>query len=202
MYDPRPELDEVATFRVATGAPGALGRRLIAPLVIVFVLLVLLGSLSGNVVIGIGLGVLGTAVLAGILTRRLSSGVGTTVLRTSRTGIELLDGQGFGFLVRWQDVSELGQVSSVLANQPLVPGDLVQRAAEGGDAGMGLIGQGSRVIPDPETLPRYLRRRLPAQRPDAPRTPVAIPLGAIDADWKDGAIGDALRRYRPDLLPS
>jgi hypothetical protein len=200
MYDPRPELDEVATFRVATGAPATLGRRLVAPLIVVFVLLVLLGSLSGNVIIGLGLGVVGTAALGGILTRRLSSGVGTTVLRTSPAGIELLDGQGFGFLVRWRDVTEVGQVSAVLSGQPLMPADLVERAAEGGDAGTGLIGQGSRVIPDPETLPRYLRRRLPPQRADAPLTPVAVPLGAIDPGWKDGAIGDAVRRHRPDLL--
>src|SRR4051794_28093316 len=105
---------DIEIYRVATSATAAVGRRLIAPLVVLFVVLVLLGSLTGSPRIGLGLGILGTAGAASIMSRRLRAGIGTTVVRLSEEGPELLDGQGFGFRLRWPDVSEVGQVSGVL----------------------------------------------------------------------------------------
>lgn len=55
----------------------------------------------------------------------------------------------------------------------------------------------------PPNIPDWMRATLVAQpvNPVDGRAEVTIPLGGIDPNWQQGAMGAWVRMYRPDLLP-
>ncbi|NUR91984.1 MAG: hypothetical protein HOY71_48595 [Nonomuraea sp.] len=168
------------------------------PLVLFFAVCLLLGAIfTGSSALGVVIGALATAALAGVLVvkhRRLVAG---TVVRFTPEHVELADARGFVVRLRWPDITRIDVVDTRLADPRRVgrPGVRVQALRSAG-----LIGWGERTVPP--RIPGWMRDRL-ARVPTDPvtgRTEVAIPLGEIDPLWQGGPMGDWVRRRRPDLM--
>ena len=178
----------------------------ILPLLLVFyAIMVALGSLpfGGRLLPGLAIGLVPTALLALRIYLTARRGFLSTVLRMSPEGVEWRDGYGFHVRLRWDRVVRVGDVQTPMTR----PGARVGVA--GGIRltvqawhNSGLIGWGEQQLP--QRAPGWVRQLL-ARAPRDPVTgapEVAIPLGALDERWTAGAMGDWVRRYRPDLLPA
>jgi hypothetical protein len=119
----------------------------------------------------------------------------------SPAGVEWWDGYGFHVRLYWGRIARVGDVQTVVTRPGARVGvaggvRLTVRAWHN----TGLIGWGEQQIP--ERIPGWVKQLL-ARAPRDPVTDapeVAIPLGALDERWMVGAMGDWVRRYRPDLL--
>ncbi len=179
--------------------------RIVPLLVIFYAIMVALGSLpfGGRLLPGMAIGLVPTAFLVLSVYRKARRGFLSTVLRMSPAGVEWWDGYGFHVRLRWDRIVRVGEVRTAMTK----PGARVG-VAGGARIGVrawsnsGLIGWGEQRIP--ATAPGWVRELLD-RAPRDPRTnatEVAIPLAGLDDTWTVGPMGDWVRRYRPDLLPS
>jgi hypothetical protein len=188
-------------FRVGGGF-GRTAAPFIAVLALVFLILVLLGSVGTRSVLGgIGIGAAGTLIPVLLLSGKLSRMRSRAVVRFSPSGMELSDAKGFRVRLRWQDVTHLGIVHTQLANPRTIGTVDGDQITVGAMTSTGIFGWGERTVPP--DIPAWLHATLDAQpvNPADGRPQVCIPLGGIDPQWQHGAMGEWLRRYRPDLLP-
>jgi hypothetical protein len=187
-------------FRVVAGGFGRLALPYVFLLLFFAVVMLLLGSVGGGLVGGVVAAVVGTGALVAVLYVRFNRLRQSTVVRFSEYGVELADTQGYQIRLNWPDITRVGDVRSQMST-PMVAGF---RGAVRGGAGavrtQGIIGWGHRVVPP--DAPGWLRQELAAApvNPHDGRPEVAIPLSGIDPGWAQGAMGQWVRAYRPDLL--
>lgn len=172
-------------------------------LVIFFFIMTALGSLpfGGKLLPGMVVGAVATVPLVLKIYLTARRGLLSTVVRMSPAGVEWWDGYGFHVRLPWQQVTRVDVVHTAMTKPGArvgVPGgvQLTVRPVRNS----GLIGWGSQQIPD--RAPQWVKGVL-ANVPRDPRTgaaEVAIPLSGIDAAWMTGAMGDWVRRFRPDLF--
>jgi hypothetical protein len=107
---------------------------------------------------------------------------------------------GFRVTLNWQDMTHVGQVDTRMASPSAVGEQGGVQVAVGAMKNSGVIGWGMRALP--QNAPGWMRQNLAAQpkNPHDGRPLVAIPLGGIDPNWTQGAMGQWVRMYRPDLL--
>ncbi|NBE96108.1 hypothetical protein FE391_08075 [Nonomuraea sp. KC401] len=188
-------------FRIKAGSFPRFVTPFIAPLILFFVVILLLGAIfTGSTALGAVIGLLATGALLAVLAakhRRMSSG---TVVRFTEEGVELTDSLGFRVHLRWPDITRIDVVDTQLANPRRVgrPGGVRVRAQA--LRSVGLIGWGLRTVPP--RIPGWMRDRL-ARVPVDPATgrpEVTIPLGEFDPLWQRGRMGDWVRHHRPDLM--
>jgi hypothetical protein len=178
--------------------------RVLPLLVIFYAIMVALGSLpfGGRLLPGMAVGLVPTAILAFSVYNKARRGFLSTVLRMSPAGVEWWDGYGFHVRLPWDRIVSVGDVQTSMTK----PG---ARVGVAGGARLtvrawhnsGLIGWGEQQTPS--RAPKWVKDLL-ARAPRDPATgapQVAIPLGGLDDRWTVGAMGDWVRRYRPDLLP-
>lgn len=187
-------------FRMAGGGFGKMVLPFVFLLVFFAAVMLLLGSVVAGLPGGIVASVVGTGALVGVLYRKFDRMKQGTVVRFSEYGVELSDTMGFQIRLGWPDITRVGEVRSRMAS-PSVVGF---RGSVRGNAGTvkthGIIGWGQRVVPP--NAPGWMRQDL-AMAPVNPRDgrpEVAIPLSGIDPNWAQGAMGQWVRTYRPDLL--
>ncbi len=170
-------------------------------LVLFFLIMLFLGSalFGGEAAGGVLVAVVTSGVLVGIQYSKYLRMQDGTVLRFSEHGVELTDMRGWRVSLGWRDITHVGPVVTQMANPKPVGPDAV-KVSIGPMRSLGISGWGERVIP-PST-PRWQREQLAAQphNPTDGRPMVAIPLGGSDPNWTNGAMGQWVRRYRPDLL--
>lgn len=179
--------------------------RILPLLVIFYAIMVALGSLpfGGRLLPGLAIGLVPTALLVLRVYSKARRGFLSTVLRMSPAGVEWWDGYGFHVRLRWDRIVRIGEVKTAMTK----PG---ARIGVSGGARLtvrawhnsGLIGWGEQKIP--KKAPKWVKDLL-ARAPRDPHTgapEVAIPLAGLDDTWTVGAMGDWVRRYRPDLLPT
>jgi hypothetical protein len=178
--------------------------RILPLLVIFYAIMVALGSLpfGGRLLPGLVVGLAPTALLVLRVYRRARRGFLSTVLRMSPAGVEWWDGYGFHVRLPWGRIVRVGDIQTAMTRPGARVGvaggvRLTVRAWHN----TGLVGWGEQRTP--QRAPGWVKQLLAG----APRDPVtgapevAIPLGALDERWTAGAMGDWVRRYRPDLLP-
>jgi hypothetical protein len=176
----------------------------VLPLLLVFyAIMVALGSLpfGGRLLPGLAIGLVPTALFVLRIYRTARRGFLSTVLRMSPAGVEWWDGYGFHVRLCWGRIVRVGDAQTMVTRPGARVGvaggvRLTVRAWHN----TGLIGWGEQQIP--ERIPGWVKQLL-ARAPRDPVTgaaEVAIPLGALDERWMVGAMGDWVRRYRPDLL--
>jgi hypothetical protein len=178
--------------------------RIVPLLVIFYAIMVALGSLpfGGRLLPGLAVGLVPTVLLALRVYSKARRGFLSTVLRMSPAGVEWWDGYGFHVRLPWNRITRVGDVQTAVTKPGARVGvaggvRLTVRAWHNS----GLIGWGEQQTP--ARAPKWVQDLL-AQAPREPNTgapEVAIPLGGLDDRWTVGAMGDWVRRYRPDLLP-
>lgn len=162
--------------------------------------MMLLGSVFGGLVGGIVAAVVGTGALVGVLWSKFNRLKQGTVVRFSEYGVELSDTLGYRIRLNWPDITRVGEVRSQMSNPTVAGVEGGLQVGAGAVRTQGIIGWGHRVIP--QNAPGWMRQQV-AMTPVNPydgRPEVAIPLSGIDPDWLQGAMGQWVRMYRPDLL--
>lgn len=187
-------------FRMAGGGFGKMVLPYVFLLIFFAAVMLLLGSVFGGIVGGIIAAVVGTAALVGVLWSKFNRLKQGTVVRFSEYGVELSDTLGYQIRLNWPDITRIGEVKSQMSNPTAagVAGGL--QVGAGAVRTQGIIGWGHRVLP--RNAPGWMRQQL-AMAPVNPhdgRPEVAIPLSGIDPNWMQGAMGQWVRTYRPDLL--
>jgi hypothetical protein len=184
--------------------PGGFGRQikpLIALFVLLFVIMLFLGSalFGGNAAGGVLAAVVVCGSLLGIQYAKYVKKQEGTVLRFSEQGIELTDTWGWRVSLAWRDMTHVGPVTTQTVN-PKAMGPEAVKVSAGPTKSLGIAGWGERVIP--RNAPGW-QRQLLATAPTNPtdgRPMVSIPLGDIDPNWTSGPMVQWFRHYRPDLL--
>ncbi|MGW3348419.1 hypothetical protein ACWDA3_34435 [Nonomuraea rubra] len=191
----------MAEFRMRAGGFPRFLAPFIAPLVLFFAVMLLLGAiLTNSTPLGAVIAAAATGVLVAVLAvkhRRLATG---TVVRFSADGVELADALGFRVRLRWPDITRIDVVETQLATPRRVGRPGGARARVGPLRSPGLVGWGERTVPP--RIPGWMRERL-ARVPVDPATgrpEVTIPLGELDPQWQRGPMGDWVRHYRADLI--
>ncbi|MFI7675567.1 hypothetical protein [Actinophytocola sp. NPDC049390] len=187
-------------FRMAGGGFGKIVLPFAFLLVFFAVIMLLLGSVVAGLPGGIIAAVVGTGALVGVLYGKFNRMKQGTVVRFSEYGVELSDTMGYQIRLNWPDITRIGEVRSQMANPSTVGLQGGVRVNAGAVKTQGVIGWGHRVIP--AKAPGWMRQNL-AMAPVNPydgRPEVAIPLSGIDPNWTQGAMGQWVRTYRPDLL--
>lgn len=187
-------------FRMAGGGFGKMVLPFVALLVFFAVIMLLLGSVFAGLVGGIIAAVVGTGALVGVLWTKFSRMKQGTVVRFSEYGVELSDQLGYQIRLNWPDITRVGEVRSQMANPTAIGTEGGVHVGAGAVRTQGIIGWGHRVVPP--NAPGWMRQNL-AMAPVNPydgRPEVAIPLSGIDPNWMQGAMGQWVRTYRPDLL--
>lgn len=187
-------------FRMAGGGFGKMVLPFAVLLVFFAVVMLLLGSVVAGLAGGIIAAVIGTGALVGVLYAKFNRMKQGTVVRFSEYGVELSDTMGFQIRLDWPDVTRIGEVNSQMVKPSAVGIRDGVHVRAGAVRTQGIIGWGQRVIPP--NAPGWMRQNL-AMAPVNPydgRPEVAIPLSGIDPDWTHGAMGQWVRRYRPDLF--
>ncbi|MFI6739685.1 hypothetical protein ACIBI9_42755 [Nonomuraea sp. NPDC050451] len=188
-------------FRIRAGNFPRFVAPFVAPFALFFAVCLLLGAIfTGSTPLGAAIGALATAALLAVLVakhRRLTTG---TVVRFSADGVELADSYGFRVRLRWPDITRIDVVDTQLAGPRRFgrPGGVRVRVEP--LRSVGLVGWGERTVPP--RVPGWMRERLTRapMDPVTGRPEVAIPLGEFDPLWEGGAMGDWVRRHRPDLM--
>jgi hypothetical protein len=162
--------------------------------------MLLLGSVFGGLLGGIIAAVVGTGALVGVLWSKFNRLKQGTVVRFSEYGVELSDTLGYQIRLNWPDVTRVGEVRSQMSNPTAAGVEGGLQVGAGAVRTQGIIGWGHRVLP--QNAPGWLRQQV-AMSPVNPhdgRPEVAIPLSGIDPNWVQGAMGQWVRMYRPDLF--
>ena len=186
-------------FRMSGGF-GRVALPYVFVLIFFFAIMLLLGSIFAGLWGGIGIAVVATGALVGVLFakfRKMSTG---TVVRFSEYGVELSDQLGFRIRLLWPDITRIGQVDTRMSGAGKIGEEGGVQVGVGSIKSQGLIGWGERVTPP--NIPGWMRDQLAATpvNPVDGRREVAIPLGGIDPNWVQGAMGQWVRLYRPDLF--
>jgi hypothetical protein len=188
-------------FRIQSGF-GKMATPFIIMIVFFGLIMTLLGSiLTGNAIVGVGIGVVGAAALFGVLYLKFTRMRGGTVLRMSEYGCELVDSNlGFHVRLTWPSVTRIGQVDTQMANPGAVGDAGGVQVSVGAHQSEGLIGWGQRTTPP--NAPAWMRANLAAApvHPADGRPEVAITLSGFDPNWRRSAIGQWVGQYRPDLM--
>lgn len=160
----------------------------------------LLASVFAGLLGGIAIAVAATGVMVAVLYAKFARMRTGTVVRFSEYGVELSDKLGFHVRLAWRDITHIGQVNTQMADPSEIDGGGDISVGVGAMKSQGILGWGDRVIPP--KAPDWMRENLSAQprNPADGRPLVAIPLGGIDPNWLNGAMGQWMRQYRPDLL--
>jgi len=187
-------------FRMAGGGFGRMVLPFVLLLVFFAAIMLLLGSIFAGLAGGIAISVVSTAIMVGVLYAKFSRMKSGTVVRFSEYGVELSDTKGFRIRLNWPDLTRVGQVDTQMANPQSVGEQNGVQVGVGAMQSQGIIGWGERVIPP--NAPGWVHANLAAQpkNPYDGRPEVAIPLGGVDPNWQQGAMGQWVRRYRPDLM--
>ena len=187
-------------FRMAGGGFGKMVLPFVALLVFFAAVMLLLGSVVAGLVGGIIAAVVGTGALVGVLYGKFNRMKQGTVVRFSEYGVELSDAMGYRIRLDWPDITRIGEVRSQMANPSAVGVEGGAHVNAGAVRTQGVIGWGHRVLPP--KAPGWMRQNLAtaAVNPHDGRPEVAIPLSGIDPDWAQGAMGQWVRMYRPDLF--
>ena len=189
-------------FKMASGGFGRFLAPFILVLVFLFVIMLALGSalFGGNAGGGFVVAVLVTGVMVAVLYGKFDRMQSGTVVRFSEQGIELQDTMGYHVQLHWPDITHIGRVVTQMADPKSIDAGGAVSVGVGSMRSLGVIGWGHRATP--ARMPAWRRDAL-AQQPVNPadgRPLVAIPLGEIDPNWLNGAMGEWVRRYRPDLF--
>jgi hypothetical protein len=187
-------------FRMAGGGFGRMVLPFVLLLVFFAAVMLLLGSIFAGLVGGIAVSVVSTAIMVGVLYGKFSRMKSGTVVRFSEYGVELSDTKGFRIRLYWPDITRIGQVDTRMADPGAVGPENGVQVSVGAMKSQGVIGWGERIVPP--NAPGWLHANLAAQprNPYDGRPEVAIPLGGVDPNWQQGAMGQWLRLYRPDLM--
>lgn len=189
-------------FRMAAGGFRRMIVPFIAMLAFFFVVMLLLGSaLTGTLGGGIAIGAGATLVMSGVLYLKFKRAESGALLRFTPYGVEHIEGNGLHVRLAWPDVVQIGQVQTQMANPKQVSGGGAVAVGVGSLKSVGIIGWGDRTMP--AKAPDWLCQQMAAQprHPVDGRPMVAIPVGQFDPQWLNGAMGEWVRRFRPDVLP-
>lgn len=186
-------------FRMSGGF-GRVALPYVFVLIFFFAIMLLLGSIFAGLWGGIGIAIVATGALVGVLFakfRKMSTG---TVVRFSEYGVELSDQMGFRIRLLWPDITRIGQVDTRMSGADKIGEDGGVQVGVGAIKSQGIIGWGERITPP--NIPDWMRAQLAATpvNPVDGRREVAIPLGGIDPNWMRTGMGEWVRRYRPDLF--
>ncbi len=177
----------------------------IKPFMTANVIAIVLMWVIGYMLAGPVLSVVLPLVVAGVVVGLARYASRSRVARLSPYGVEFVGRGGRITRMRWTDVQQVA-VLAPKTGAVIAPYG-VGRAALSGDmaafahanTGPGLVGRG-------EVLTRQQAQQQRGQGPTwltfgVPDKQVRLFLTTIDRDWPGGAMGDWVRRYRPDLLP-
>jgi hypothetical protein len=186
-------------FRMSGGF-GRVALPYVFVLVFFFAIMLLLGSIFAGLWGGIGIAIVATGALVGVLFAKFKKMATGTVVRFSEYGVELSDQMGFRIRLLWPDITRIGQVDTRMSGADKIGEDGGVQVGVGSIKSQGVIGWGERITPP--NIPGWMRDQLAAvpRNPVDGRPEVAIPLGGIDPNWMRGAMGEWVRRYRPDLF--
>ncbi len=186
-------------FRMSGGF-GRVALPYVFVLVFFFAIMLLLGSIFAGLWGGIGIAIVATGALVGVLFAKFRKMATGTVVRFSEYGVELSDQLGFRIRLLWPDITRIGQVDTRMSGADKIGEDGGVQVGVGSIKSQGVIGWGERITPP--NIPGWMREQLAAvpRNPVDGRPEVAIPLGGIDPNWARGAMGEWIRRYRPDLF--
>ncbi|MGB3437684.1 MAG: hypothetical protein WBA97_02930 [Actinophytocola sp.] len=187
-------------FRMAGGGFGRMALPFVLLLIFFAVVMLMLGSVFAGLLGGVIAAVIGTGALVGVLYKKFERMRQGTVVRFSEYGVELSDTLGYHIRLNWPDITRIGEVRSQMVNPTAIGAAGGVRVGAGAVRTQGIIGWGHRVIP--QNAPAWMRYNVAAAsvNPHDGRSEVAIPLSGIDPNWLQGAMGQWLRMYRPDLL--